>query len=119
MTLSRPRFKTPRAALALASAWLAAFACGCTTVPENRKDLGRPVSIPFMRMEASECYFVDDFMPTPDNLVTGRSGGLFLRYYVYRSAIYKIWEDEKIMLAFYSRDNRCWSLFEEYSSKKL
>lgn len=97
-------------------ALLAAAGSGCAIVPEKRKDFGITVTLPFMRMEAGECYFVDDFMPTPDNLVTGRSGGLYLRYYTYKSAVYKVWDEEKVMLAFYSRDNRCWSLFEEYAA---
>jgi len=102
-------------ALALAAA-TAPLWSGCAIVPEKRKDFGITVSLPFMRMEAGECYFVDDFMPTPDNLVSGRSGGLWLRYYTYKSAVYKVWDEEKVMLAFYSRDNRCWSLFEEYAT---
>ena len=95
-------------------AWVSAI--GCAVIPEKRKDLGLTVSLPFMRMESSECYYVDDFMPTPDNLVSGKSGGLHLRYYTYKSAIYKAWDEEKIMLAFYSKDSRCWSLFEEYAA---
>lgn len=87
----------------------------CATIPENRKDLAFPIELPFMRMEPQECYYLDDFMPTPDKLVTGLSNGLYLRYYTYNSAIYKFWEKEKVMLAFYSRDQRCWSLFEEYA----
>lgn len=89
---------------------------GCSTLPESRKDLGFPVELPFMRMEPTECYYLDDFLPTPDSMVTGKSGGLFLRYYTYNSAIYKFWKEEKVMLAFYSRDQRCWSLFEEYAT---
>ena len=95
------------------------LAAGCAIVPEKRKDMGMTVSLPFMRMEAGECYYLDDFMPTPDNLVSGRSGGLFLRYYTFKSAVYKVWDEEKVMLAFYSRDSRCWSLFEEYAATKL
>jgi hypothetical protein len=91
----------------------------CVGVPEERKDLGFTVSLPFMRMEPSECYYLDDFIPTPDSMVTGRSNGLYLRYYTYKSAVYKVWEKEKVMLAFYSRDNRCWSLFEEYAAMKF
>ena len=105
-----------RCALAL---FFLASASGCAIVPEKRKDFGITVTLPFMRMEAGECYFIDDFMPTPDNLVSGRSGGLWLRYYTYRSAVYKVWDEEKVMLAFYSRDNRCWSLFEEYAAGRL
>lgn len=88
----------------------------CSTLPEARKDLAFPVELPFMRMEPDECYFLDDFLPTPDSMVTGRSGGVHLRYYTYNSAIYKFWERERVMLAFYSKDEFCWSLFEEYAS---
>ena len=88
----------------------------CSTIPESRKDLSFPVEIPFMRMEPSECYYLDDFLPTPDSLVTGKNAGMYLRYYTFNSAIYKFWREEKVMLAFYSRDQRCWSLFEEYAT---
>ena len=91
----------------------------CVGVPERRKDVGFPVVLPFMRMDGGECYYLDDFMPTPDNMVSGKSSGLYLRYYTFRSATYKVWEQEKVMLAFYSRDNRCWSLFEEYSTGRF
>lgn len=92
---------------------------GCVGVPERRKDLGFPVVLPFMRMDSTECYYLDDFMPTPDNMVSGKSAGLYLRYYTFRSATYKVWEQERVMLAFFSRDNRCWSLFEEYSTGRF
>lgn len=96
-----------------------ALQVGCASIlPERRKDLGFPVALPFMRMDATECYYLDDFMPTPDRLVTGRSSGVFLRYYNYDSAVYKIWDKDSVMLAFYSKDNRCWSLFEEYNTNK-
>lgn len=72
------------------------------------------VSIPILKNSANECYYLDDFMPVPDGLVTGRSGSLDLRYYTYRSANYKEWRLKGIMLSFYSRNGRCWSLFEEY-----
>lgn len=91
----------------------------CATLPEKRKDLGVSVILPFMRMDGAECYYLDDFMPTPDNMVLGKSSGLHLRYYTFRSATYKTFESERVMLAFYSRDNRCWSLFEEYSSGRF
>jgi hypothetical protein len=94
-------------------------AVSCATMPEKRKDLGISIVLPFMRMDGSECYYLDDFMPTPDNMVSGKSSGLFLRYYTFRSATYKTWESERVMLAFFSRDNRCWSLFEEYSSARF
>ncbi|MBM3383040.1 MAG: hypothetical protein FJY29_11435 [Betaproteobacteria bacterium] len=89
---------------------------GCASMPERRKELSHPVTLPFMRMEPGECYYLDDFMPTPDSMVSGKSSGLYLRYYTFSSAVYKVWERERVMLAFYSRDNRCWSLFEEYST---
>lgn len=92
---------------------------GCASVPERRKDIGVSVILPFMRMDSGECYYLDDFMPTPDNMVSGKSSGLHLRYYTFRSATYKTWESERVMLAFYSRDNRCWSLFEEYSTSRF
>lgn len=99
--------------------WTLAFAlllvlASCKSVPEGRKDLAAPIVLPIMRVEPTECYFLDDFLPTPDNMVTGRSGGMYLRYYTYKSAVYKYWERESVMLSFFSRDNRCWSLFEEY-----
>lgn len=105
--------------------WWSVFAAACvgvvggcaSVVPEKRKDFGSPVNLPFMRMEANECYFIDDFLPTPDLMVTGKSNGVYLRYYTYEAAIYKIWDKERVMLAFYSRDNRCWSLFEEYKDR--
>jgi len=85
-------------------------------IPEQRKDLGFGTTLPFMRLEADECYYIDDFLPTPDALVSGKSSGLYLRYYTYNKAIYKWWRDESVLLAFYSKDSRCWSLFEEYST---
>lgn len=119
-----------RLRLKVKSGWAPRFCCsllaglcvcvcaGCASVvPEKRKDFGSPVALPFMRMEANECYFIDDFLPTPDLMVTGKSNGVYLRYYTYEAAIYKVWDKERIMLAFYSRDNRCWSLFEEYKER--
>ena len=88
----------------------------CSTVPEERRPAPfSPVFLPFLRMEqAGECYYIDDFLPTPDRMVTGKSMGLHLRYYTYWNARYKYWTDVGIMLSFYSKDMRCWSLFEEY-----
>lgn len=78
-------------------------------------DGAEPISLPFMKNSANECYFLDEFMPLPDRMVTGRSGALDLRYYSYSLASYKDWEQQQIVLSFYSSDNRCWSLFEEYA----
>ena len=73
------------------------------------------VDLPYLKNSADECYFLDEFMPLPDRLVTGRHGNLGLRYYSYATANYKDWDPrQKIILSFYSRDDRCWSLFEEY-----
>ncbi len=91
-------------------------AVSCTTPPlPARVPALVPVNLPYLRLaHAGECYFIDDFMPTPDTLVTGRSTGLSLRYYTYWNARYKSWAEVGIMLSFYSKDSRCWSLFEEY-----
>jgi hypothetical protein len=73
-----------------------------------------PVQVPFVRNSANECYYLDEFMPVPDSLVSGESGAMKLRYYTYDFANYKDWIDRKIVLSFYSRDDKCWSLFEEF-----
>lgn len=88
----------------------------CYSVPSSvRGPAPAPVNLPFMRLEqGGECYYIDDFMPTPDSLVTGKTTGLYLRYYTYWNARYKYWSEVGIMLSFYSRDSRCWALFEEY-----
>ena len=72
------------------------------------------VSLPFLKNSPNECYFLDEFMPMPDGMVSGKNGSLDLRYYTYKTANYKEWRLEEIMLAFYSNNGRCWSLFEEY-----
>jgi hypothetical protein len=72
------------------------------------------VQLPFIKNSANECYYLDEFMPTPSALVNGKSGSLDLRYYTYQAANYKNWQNQKIVLSFYSNDHRCWSLFEEY-----
>lgn len=72
------------------------------------------VNVPYMKNSSNECYFLDDFMPTPDAMTTGRNGNLSLRYYSYKMANYKDWSKAKINLSFYSNDSRCWSLFEEF-----
>src|SRR5688500_16015751 len=87
-------------------------ASGCKTAVSTGP--GDPVYLPFMKNTANECYYLDEFMPTPDGMVSGKSGSLDLRYYSYRTANYKEWRLKEIMLSFYSRNGRCWSLFEEY-----
>jgi hypothetical protein len=72
------------------------------------------VQVPYMKNSSNECYYLDDFMPTPDSITTGRNGNLSLRYYSYKLANYKEWQSSRINLSFYSNDTRCWSLFEEF-----
>ena len=92
----------------------------CSTPPVVRGPPPAPVNLPFLRLEqAGECYFIDDFLPTPDSMVSGKTSNLYLRYYTYWNARYKYWSDVGIMLAFYSKDMRCWSLFEEYALPKV
>jgi hypothetical protein len=92
----------------------------CTSPPAVRGPAPTAINLPFLRLEqAGECYFIDDFMPTPDSLVNGKTSNLYLRYYTYWNANYKYWYDTGIMLAFYSKDLRCWSLFEEYSIPRI
>ena len=69
--------------------------------------------MPFLKNSPNECYYLDDFMPVPNDLVTGKSGSMNLRYYTYHSALYKDWGEQRIILSFYSKDQRCWTLFEE------
>lgn len=70
--------------------------------------------LPFLKNSPNECYYLDEFMPLPDGLVSGKNGALDLRYYSYKMANYKEWRLKQIMLSFYSKNGRCWSLFEEY-----
>ena len=77
-------------------------------------DEDRNMVLPFIKNSPNECYFLDEFMPVPDSLVSGKSGGLKLRYYTYNKASYKDWIDMHVVLSFYSKDSDCWSLYEEY-----
>lgn len=96
------------------SLWLLLALGGCLGVGTVEDNLSDPVHIPFVKNSSAECYHLDDFMPTPDGMVTGRHGSLYLRYYTYKYASYKDWDRKHIMLSFYSDNDRCWSLFEEY-----
>lgn len=87
--------------------------CRAFLAPSTNND----VRLPFMKNSANECYYLDEFMPVPDGLVNGKTGSLNLRYYTYNAASYKDLRSVQLNLAFYSLDNRCWSLFEEYYSK--
>lgn len=93
---------------------LALFLVSCRTAWFSAAITPVTVQVPYMKNSSNECYFLDEFMPTPDALITGRNGTLSLRYYSYKGATYKEWENTKINLAFYSNDMRCWSLFEEF-----
>lgn len=87
----------------------------CKTVGVSAKvKTAETVQIPFMKNSANECYYLDDFMPLPETMVTGRYGALRLRYYTFKAANYKKWRDHQVVLSFYSLDDNCWSLFEEY-----
>lgn len=72
-----------------------------------------PIALPFLKNTPNECYYLDEFMPTPQRMVSGRSGSSKLRYYVYNVADYKNTQYDQVVLAFYSGDERCWSLYEE------
>ena len=85
---------------------------GCQTAVSTGP--GDAVFLPFLKNSANECYYLDEFMPLPDGLVSGKNGALDLRYYSYKMANYKEWRLKQIMLSFYSKNGRCWSLFEEY-----
>ena len=93
---------------------LAAFALqsACALFPAKIEHPA--LTLPFIKNSGNECYYLDEFMPVPDSLVTGKSGAMSLRHYTYNAANYKDWESKQVILSFYSNDDRCWSLFEEY-----
>lgn len=86
----------------------------CAGMVSQLEEVGPGLDLPFIKNTAEECYYLDEFMPTPDNMVAGRNGSMSLRYYTYNLANYKDWENKQIILSFYSADDLCWSLFEEY-----
>lgn len=90
--------------------------CRCTTTVAPS---ATEVYIPFFKNSANECYYLDEFMPVPDGLVKGKLGLLNLRYYTYKCARYKELDSIELVLSFYSQDDRCWSLFEEYHKASL
>lgn len=73
-----------------------------------------PTQVPYIKNSSNECYYLDEFMPVPDSMVSGESGALKLRYYTFAYANYKEWNNREVILSFYSRDDKCWSLFEEF-----
>ena len=86
----------------------------CQTLFSTKKITKQGVTVPYLKNSPNECYYLDEFMPTPNSIVTGRTGSINLRYYTYKTATYKDWPDSDVILSFYSKDNLCWSLFEEY-----
>ena len=111
---------TVKSGVVLVTTLLIAFSItSCKTMLSTSSINAQPVNVPYLKNNANECYFLDDFMPTPDGMVSGRSGALNLRYYSYKIASYKELKSVKINLAFYSSDQRCWSLFEEFYTKDL
>ena len=105
----------PRKVIASLTLIATLFLSACATTSGEDSD---NLVLPFIKNSANECYYLDEFMPTPDNLVTGRTGSLSLRYYTYKHATFKDWQKKNIVLSFYSQDERCWSLFEEYYIEK-
>lgn len=94
------------------------LASGCRTTFFSSELAAENVRLPYLKNSSNECYYLDEFMPTPDGMVSGRSGAMNLRYYSYKGATYKDWKGVQINLAFYSADMRCWSLFEEFYTKE-
>ena len=90
---------------ALAAVALTTALCGCQTAVSTGTEA---VSLPFLKNSPNECYYLDEFMPVPDGLVSGKNGTLDLRYYTYKLANYKEWRLKEVMLAFYSTNGRCW-----------
>ena len=87
---------------------------GCNFFRIGTSNQKQDMILPFIKNSPNECYFLDQFMPVPDSLVSGKTSGLNLRYYTYNKASYKDWIDMHIVLSFYSKDKDCWSLYEEY-----
>ncbi len=89
---------------------------GCAGAPFQEEGL---LSLPYLKNSGNECYYLDEFMPVPNNLVSGKSGSTSLRYYTYLGANYKDWKNQKqVILSFYSHDGTCWSLYEELAIPK-
>lgn len=106
--------KHSKTTILLILAWIC-FSQSCKTVGVATKlKTVDTVELPYIKNSANECYFLDEFMPLPDSMVTGKYGILKLRYYTYKAANYKKWQEKRIVLSFYSKDDSCWSLFEEY-----
>ena len=85
--------------------------------PGPKSQIQVNVNLPYLNNSSNECYYLDEFMPSPDSLVTGESGSLNLRYYTYLRANYKEYEGDTIYLSFYSLNQKCWSLYEEAFQK--
>lgn len=73
------------------------------------------VHLPSLEREGSQsCYVIEDLLPKPNLLKKEQTSQFSLRYYTYTNAQYKDWKSVGVVLAFYSVDNHCWSLFDEY-----
>lgn len=84
----------------------------CMSMRQN--ELRTAVDLSFLQTcDMRECYYLDDFMPTPDSLTAGKSGGLYTRHYNYTKAVYHDNLEGHIILSFYSPDKSCWTLFRE------
>ena len=89
------------------------FLSGCFST-KNSEFVVATVAIPTLQLaDTGECYYLDDFMPTPESLIEGKSGGLYTRHYSYKGASFKEYARVNMVLSFYSSDKRCWSLFRE------
>jgi hypothetical protein len=93
--------------------FLSGVASSCSTLSTKVRPEDS-INLPFMKNVANECYYLDEYMPVPESLVKGKNGPLNLRYYTYRAANYKGYKNQDLVLTFYSQDEKCWSLFEEY-----
>ena len=45
--------------------------CACETL--IKIEGATPVNLPYIKNTANECYYLDDFMPVPDAIVSGES----------------------------------------------
>lgn len=88
--------------------------CLASCVSMRQNELRSAVDLTFLQTcDMRECYYLDDFMPTPDSLTAGKSGGLYTRHYNYTKALYSDHVEGHIILSFYSPDKSCWTLFRE------
>lgn len=77
-----------------------------------------PVELPLMLNTSQQCYYIDAFLPLPNNILSGKAGLYAFRHYFYNNANYKEWVESPIALSFYSADAQCWSLYEEFTFRR-